>query len=185
MAASVGGRPGALERAIRWAAGALAIVAGAALLLMMVQTAADVFMANVFGRPIEGNLEIISTYYMVLVVFLPLALVELRHEHINVDLFVRLLPEGMRRSVNAFGYLVSALFFGILAFQTWNDAVHAWRIDEVRMGAIYVTIWPAKFALPLGFGAIMLAILLHAWKTIADPAFDPVPASPEEVHDPS
>ncbi len=185
MAHSVGGSLGMFEPAIRWFAGALAIVAGAALLLMMIQTAADVFMANFFGRPIEGNLEIISTYYMVLVVFLPLAFVELRHEHINVDLFVRLLPEGVRRAVNAFGYLVSALFFGILAYQTWIDAVKSWRIDEVRMGAIYVTIWPAKFALPLGFVAIMLAILLHAWKMITDPEFDPVPENPEEVHDPS
>jgi hypothetical protein len=47
------------------------------------------------------------------------------------------------------------------------------------MGASYVTVWPAKFALPVGFLAIMFAVLLHAWKAFVDPNFKPVPANPE------
>lgn len=168
-----------VERAIRGLAYVLAFVAGAVVLLMMLQTVADVASSNFFGRPIEGNLEIISTYYMVMVVFLPLAFVELRHEHITVDLVVRLLPDAVHRGILVFGYLVCAAFFAILAYQTWEDAVNAWHVGEVMMGSTYVTIWPAKFALPVGFFAIMLAVLLHAWKAYTDPAFEPVPENPE------
>ena len=168
-----------VEKAIRGLAYSLALVAGFVVLLMMIQTAADVVSSNLLGRPIEGNLEIISTYYMVMVVFLPLAFVELRHEHINVDLVVQLLPDAVHRVILVFGYLVCAAFFGILAYQTWADAVNAWLINEVMMGSTYVTIWPAKFALPVGFFAIMLAVLLHAWKAFTDPDFKPVPENPE------
>ena len=57
-----------IERALRLACGALAALAGAALLLMMIQTVIDVSMRNFAGRPIEGNLEIMSVYHMVALV---------------------------------------------------------------------------------------------------------------------
>jgi len=167
------------ENWLRRIAMGLTIIAGVALLLMMVQTVVDVLMKNIFGAPIEGNLEIVSVYHMVAIVFLPLAIVELKHEHINVDLLVRLFPTGVRRLIDTLGYLVSAVFFGILTYQTWIDAVKAFRIDEILMTSILITIWPAKFSLPIGFAAVMLACLLHALRTATDPTFDPVPESPD------
>src|SRR5690606_4638954 len=107
-----------LEKIISTIAFALALIAGVSLMLMMLQTVVDVLMNNFAGAPIEGNLEIISAYHMVLVVFLPLAYVELRHEHINADLVVRLMPRGLQRSVYVFGCLVSLAFFGALTWQT-------------------------------------------------------------------
>ena len=170
----------AAETVVRWFARALAFVAGVALILMMVQTVIDVVMKNVFGAPIEGNLEIVSVYHMVALVFLPLAIVELKHEHISVDLVVRLFPAPLRRTTETLSYLISALFFGILAWQTWLDAIEAWRIGEILMTSILITIWPAKFSLPVGFAAVMLASLLHAWQAATDPDFDPTPATPAD-----
>lgn len=159
---------------------ALAVIAGVALLLMMVQTVVDVAKNNLFGAPIEGNLEIMSVYHMVAVVFLPLAIVEMKHEHINVDLLVRLFPSGLRRVTDTVGYLISAVFFGILMWQTWIDAYESWQMGELLMTSILITIWPSKFALPIGFAAVMLACLLHAWQAATDPAFDSTPAAPAD-----
>jgi TRAP-type C4-dicarboxylate transport system permease small subunit len=174
-----------IERAVRRLAIALAAFGGLAVLLMLGQTVVDVAMANLAGRPIPGNLEIVSLYHMVVLVFLPLAFVEMRHEHISVDLVVRLLPRGAQRAILVVSYLVSAGFFAILFYQTLLDALASWRIGEITMGAIYVTIWPAKFALPAGFGAILLMVLVHAWKAATDPGFDPVPADPTMADDPA
>lgn len=165
---------------IRAVALALAFVAGVALILMMLQTVVDVTMKNLFGGPIEGNLEIMSVYHMVALVFLPLAIVELKHEHITVDLLVQIFPRGLRRLTDTAGYLVSAVFFGMLTWQTWIDAVESWKIGELLMTSILITIWPAKFSLPIGFAAVMLASLLHAWKAASDPEFDPTPAAPAD-----
>jgi TRAP-type C4-dicarboxylate transport system permease small subunit len=170
----------AAENVIRAVALALAFVAGVALLLMMLQTVIDVTMNNLFGGPIEGNLEIMSVYHMVALVFLPLAIVELKHEHINVDLLVRLFPSGLRRITDTVGYLVSAVFFGMLMWQTWIDAVESFAMDEILMTSILITIWPAKFSLPIGFAAVMLASLLHAWKAASGHQFDPTPATPSD-----
>ena len=162
----------------------LAIVAGISLLLMMLQMVLDVFLSNVFLSPIESNLEIVSIYHMVAVVFLPLAMVELRHEHIHVDLVVRLMPRVVQRVIYIAGSLVSAAFFGILAYQTLLDAIRSYRIGEMVMGVTYVEIWLAKFILPISFFAILLAVLLHTWKALRDPSFDPTPATQSAV-DPS
>ena len=175
----------AVERAIRAVALVLAFVAGAALLLMMVQTVVDVTMNNLFGGPIEGNLEIMSVYHMVALVFLPLAMVELKHEHITVDLLVRLFPRGLRRATDALGYLVAALFFAMLTWQTAIDAAESWAMGEILMTSILITIWPAKFSLPIGFAAVTLASLLHAWRAATDPAFNATPAAPDPPADPS
>ncbi len=157
----------------------LMLVAGISLLLMMIQTCADVILDNLFGAPIEGNLEVISAYHMVLVVFLPLAYVELRHEHINADLLVRLMPHRAQRTIYVLGCLVSCFFFGILTWQTMLDAVDSYRINEVIMGSVYVTIWPAKLSLPLGFAAIFLAILYNMWRAVSEVDFDPSPETPD------
>lgn len=169
-----------IARAIHLLAQGLAGIAGVALVLMMLQTVADVLMSNFFGRPIRGNLEMISVYHMVLVVFLPLAFVEIRHGHITVELVTNLMPRLVLRITLVLGYLVTAGFFAVLAWQTWHDAMRAWRIGEIMMGSAYLTIWPAKFALPVGFAAIILPTLLHAWQAATDPNFRPSADGPAD-----
>jgi TRAP-type C4-dicarboxylate transport system permease small subunit len=145
----------------------LAGLAALSLVLMMLQTVMDVILNNVINKPIEGNLEVISIYHMVIIVFLPLALVELRHEHINSDLLVINFSKFWRR------------------FTSLIDALQSFEINEVVMGSIYVPVWPARFALPLGFSAFMLVVLLHIIHAFTKPDFDPTPSSPDSDKDTS
>ena len=154
-------------------------VAGACLLLMMLQMVADITLKAVFNEPIEGNLEVVSYYYMVAVVFLPLGLVELEHEHIHVDMFVRPLPPAARNIVYVGANLVAIVFVGLLAYQTFLDALRATEIDEVVMGTILVPIWPAKWALPVGFVSLILALLANIARALADlKGFEPRQQAP-------
>jgi TRAP-type C4-dicarboxylate transport system permease small subunit len=147
---------------------------------MMLQITIDVGLKYIFNSPIEGNLEVVSYYYMVGVVFLPLAMVELRHEHINVDLFVQFLPRRARNYVYVFGCVVSIVFFTVLVYQTFLDAVHSTRINDMMMGSIYVTIWPSRWILPVSFTIIDLAIVVHAIKALRAPlAFEATPEDAE------
>ncbi len=171
-----------IDKGLLLLARALMLLAGAGLALMMLQTVAGVVADNFWNQPIPGNLEIISVYHMVLVVFLPLAFVEWQHENIEVDLLWQLMPGWMQRTVLVLGYLVCAVFFAILVRQTWFDAVAAMAKGEMMMGNVYVLIWPAKFVLPVGFAAIGLVSLRHALNAALDPGFSPAPADPAEGH---
>lgn len=158
-----------VERLVRAASNGLALLGGAFLVLMMIQIVVDVIMRGVFNAPIEGNLEVVSVYYMVGVVFLPLAMVELRHEHISAELFVVMLPHRLRSYLYAAGCVIALVFFAVLGFQTLLDALNATEINEMLMGSIFVVIWPSRWMLPVGFFMIACCIALHMWQALADP----------------
>lgn len=165
------------ETIIRRFAYLLGFLAGVSLVLMMIQTSLDVILNNVINRPIEGNLEVISVYHMVIIVFLPLALVELRHEHICSDLLVQTFSKKGQRIAYLIGSLVTLTFISILFWQTWLDALQSFEINEVIMGSIYIPVWPAKFALPLGFLCFLCVIVLNILQALTRSDFDPTPPS--------
>ncbi len=168
-----------ISKLIRGGARLLSYVAALCLFLMMTQIVLDVVMKYVFNAPIEGNLEVVSFYYMVAVVFLPLAMVELRHEHINVDLFYQMAPHGVQKYLYAFSSLLTSTFFAVLTYQTFIDAVKSTVAGEVMMGTNLVSIWPSRWALPIGMGMVCLATLHHAVRAVLERQFDPRPSSPE------
>ena len=69
-----------------------ALFAGILIILMMIHVAVDVFCRIVLNAPLYGTLEIVAGYYMVAVVFLPLAYVSGGEGHIFIELFTSKLP---------------------------------------------------------------------------------------------
>lgn len=161
-----------VERLLWSLSRALATVAILALILLLVQTTADVVMRAVTGGPIQGNLEVMSAYHMVILTFLPLGLLEMRREHITVDLVVRALGPVVRRIIETIAYLIAATFYAFMLYRTWHVALDAYEIGELLMTAVIIPIWPVKFVLPLGFALAVATALLHAWQVATDPDFD-------------
>lgn len=141
-------------------------LAGVFLVLMMVHVGADIFMKLVANSPIIGTLETVSYYYMVSIVFLPLAFLELRHEHVAVDLFFQNFPNSLQVGVYVFGCLVSVLYYGVFCYQTTVDALKATAEQETVMSNILFYVWPSRWSLSVGSGALVLAILLNMVKCI-------------------
>ena len=139
----------------------LMVLAGVMMSFMMLHITADVFLKYTFNRPLFGTIETVSYYYMIGAVYLPLAYVQRRGRHISVELVFDRLPERGKRAAECFALLCAALFFGILGWQSWLDAVNAWRIDEIIMGSATIPIWPSRFFLPVSFGLVFLVSLLR------------------------
>tara|TARA_R110000787_G_scaffold6137_10_gene21755 strand:- start:15832 stop:16422 length:591 start_codon:yes stop_codon:yes gene_type:complete len=158
-----------LEKWIRLLSKGLALIGGVSVVLMMIHVVADIIAKYLFNSPIEGTLEVVSAYYMVAVVFLPLAIAELRREHIIVDMFIRHFAFTPRVYTYVLTGLITAGFYGLLAYETGEAALHALKINEVMMGTSFVVVWPSRWFLPIGFGAITLAILFHVLQAILRP----------------
>ena len=71
-----------LERIAAFGAGLTAWLAGAVMLLMMLQITLDVVCKYLFNWPIPMTLETVATYYMVALVFLPLGQVTRKEDHL-------------------------------------------------------------------------------------------------------
>lgn len=145
----------------------LAALASLALALMMLHVTADVIGKYVFNAPIPGTAEVVASYYMISVVFLPLAWLEVKNGPIVVELFYEMGSPRAKRTMVALGTLLSLIFYGVIAWLSWGPAVHAWRIGEIVEGAWRVTIWPTKFFLPLGLGLACLALVIRLGLIVA------------------
>ncbi len=138
------------------------------LVMMMVHVGGDIAMKLLFNAPITGTLETVSYYYMVGIVFLAFPFVELRHEHVSVDLFFQKFPHRLQIIVYALGALLAAAYYGLFCYQTTIDALKATEQKETVMANILFYVWPSRWALPIGSGALVLAILLNAVKALVN-----------------
>lgn len=137
-------------------------IAGAAILAIMIQVVVDVAMREIISSPIDGTIEIVSFYFMVAVTFLPLAYVSHHEGHIFVELFTR----GMRPKSLAFleGVVGIACFVFALWFvrETWFAALDSFDSGEMwETSDDLITIWPSRFALPIGTGLMAIYLLIR------------------------
>lgn len=127
-------------------------VAGLAALLMMGHITLDVFYKYVFNSPVRGTLEIVSHYYMVMVVFLAIPYVDWLRESISVDLFFNMFPNWLRVASVALTLMAMTFAYSGLCYLSIKDALSFMARNEVAMGTDRVLVWPARYVLTFGLG---------------------------------
>lgn len=155
-----------LARAVRALNIAGGVLAGVAMMLMMLHITVEVAARYFFNARIVGTLEVVSFYYMVILVFLAFGYVEARREHIRVDLFAQMMPVALQRLLYALACVLGLIFFGMLFWQSLHDALSATNRNERAMANFRFYIWPARWALPVGFASLCLAILANLLTSI-------------------
>lgn len=139
---------------------AATVLGAVALVLMMVHITADVVAKFVFSSPLPGTIAVVSNYYMVAVIFIPLAFAERKAGHISVEVLTDHLPRRLRSRLGIVSALYTAGIFGLL---TWRGVEEALRKSEVGSFIIEqdvrIDTWPAYFLLPLGTGLILAVVV--------------------------
>ena len=135
----------------------------AAVVFIMLLTCADVVM-RLFGRPIPGTYELVG-YFGALIVAFALAYTSVERGHISVELLVDRLPARPQSLIEGAGHLVSAVLFGLLA---WQSRVYA--MDLVESGEVSLTLgiptWPFVFGLAAGCGMLSLVLFLEGLRQL-------------------
>ncbi|WP_416898668.1 MAG: TRAP transporter small permease [Minwuia sp.] len=154
-------------RCLRHLTSGLAIAAEIFVALMMLHIAFEVTMRYVFGISVPGTLTFVSKYYLPAVVFLPLAIAERRNNHISVEVLTQYMPRPAQKGLEIFAWLLAAVVFAVLAYQTLLDALKKTRFGafELDFGYQFIT-WPSYYILPIGFTAVALVLLYRALITV-------------------
>lgn len=138
----------------------IAALAGVLLIVMMLHIVTDVLSKWLFNFPIVGTLEIVANYYMVGLIFLPLAFVQRAGGHIIVEIFTQRLA---KRVILYFDIAIGLFIFAYMFLFTWRTAVEAIRktaeLEYLQATSIFITIWPTRWVLPIGFGIMGLVAL--------------------------
>jgi len=128
--------------------------------LMMLHITVDVVGKFIFSQPVPATITMVSSYYMVVVAFLPLALAERRNAHISVEVLTELFPPRMQYHINGLTYLLSAAVFGLLAYRGFTNAYNKQDMGSFIMEqGTKVLIWPGHYLLPIG-AALMVLVLV-------------------------
>ncbi len=67
----------------------------------------------------------------------------------------------MKYLANLFGTACSIVFFSILAYQSYGDAMWAFSTGEFVDGTFLVVTWPSRFFLPLSFCIIIIVLVMR------------------------
>lgn len=154
------------DQIIRWLNIGTAVAACLVMVLMMLHITLDVGVRYFFNGQIVGTLEWVSFYYMVALVFLGLGHVEMKNENIRVDLFVQMMPDRVQLALYVFACVLGLVFFGMMFWQSLSDAIRATQRGEEAMSNFRFLIWPARWALPIGFGGALLAVMANLARAI-------------------
>ncbi|MBW8637870.1 TRAP transporter small permease [Hoeflea sp. WL0058] len=140
----------------------MAMIAGACLLLMMVQIVVDVTARLFLGAPIGGTMETVSVYYMVAITFLPLVLVQSYERHLAVDLFTQNMS-GRTRHILDISTRAFALVFALwLLKASIDEALYSHEIKEmIETAASVMPVWPSRFTVVVGIAAMVIVLAVQ------------------------
>lgn len=134
----------------------LASAAAVAIIVMMLVTAADVVMRYGFNAPLHWAYDLITQYLLVASFFFGFSYTLRRNQHISVDFFARRLPEWQYHLWLSLGCFVAGCIFTVIAWLGAEEALSAWRNDEVIFGALIWPVWLSKIIIPVGIAPLAL-----------------------------
>ncbi len=151
-----------LGRVLDWLSNALVVVAGVAIVLMMLHIVGDATMRTVFNSTLPGTNEYVSYYYMVCVVFLPLAYIQRHRGHVIIELFTTGLSPRAIATFDALVFLFGALVMAYFCYAAAWKATAMTRNGEYVLGMILLVTWPARWLVVIGTGLTSLCFALQA-----------------------
>ncbi len=120
------------ERSESWLSEMLALIAGLAVLVMMMITVVDVILINTEIGTVGIAVELIEML-MIVVVFGALAYTDLLNKHANATLLVDHLHPRTRAILGVFGYSLSLAICLVL---TWQLAGYAAQMTSIRKSCL-------------------------------------------------
>lgn len=131
-------------------------------LLMIAHITISVVMRYVFVTPLSGSIVIVSYYYMIFVVFLPLGKVEEDRSHISVEILYSMTGGVLRTVIDVLTPLICLVITAMLSWRTGAEFISQFKEGTgVFEGDIYIMLWPTYAALPVGFALLTLTILIN------------------------
>jgi TRAP-type C4-dicarboxylate transport system permease small subunit len=135
----------------------LAVIAGIAISAMMLTMVGDGIGRKIVGS-LPGGYET-AVALMAAVMFLPQGYAHMYRAHISVDIFSRKLPPRPQAILQGIINIIGALIFGLLTWQGWATAWSATLAGEQWVSIVYYPVWPFRWMVPLGAGALTLQML--------------------------
>ncbi len=136
-------------------------VASLLIFVMMLHVVLDVLSKYLLNQPVTGTLEIVANYYMVAIVFLPLAVVQRQNGHVKVEVFTTALPQRVIAAFDVFAAVLTLIYVSLMTWFVLLEAIDQTAIREkLQIGIALMPVWPARWFAPIGAVLFILAIIM-------------------------
>lgn len=122
----------------------------------------DAFSRYALHAPLPWAYEVISYYLLASAAYFGVSATFKGGDHIAVDLFRDNIRPWLRARTDAVWSLAAAGAFAIVAYGTWREMAHSFARNEFLPGYITWPAWVSYLPVILGFGLLVLRLLVHA-----------------------
>ncbi|OLT16465.1 hypothetical protein BJF78_14465 [Pseudonocardia sp. CNS-139] len=153
----------------------LTVVAGTAIIAIMLHTVANALLRHFARSPLPGTDEYVTYWYMPVMALPAFYLAQRRHDHIEAPILFHRLPARIRLELQVAANLVTALLCAGFTYYGWGEAVDA--VERGLTGGLgTVPLGPVLLLVPLSFGLFVLQLVADSvvlLRTGRDPAGEP------------
>lgn len=144
-------------------------ISGFAILGMMAIIVVDVFMRNVFGKPIAGTYEIVQYFLMPMAVFPALGYAYWVGVLPRLSELISKTPAWFEKFNRLLILCIDTLVFALLTYYGFLFAMSGMKDQmAVPIAGGLVSVWPVYFLVPIGFLLVLLEIILRFVKKVED-----------------
>lgn len=142
-------------------------IGGIAVIMMMLIIVLDVFLRNVFNAPISGTYEIVQYYLMPLAIFPSIAYT---YSSGVLPKLTELIEKAPKRFLTFTKYIISIIeliIFSLLTIYGWEFAMTGVKDRmAIPISGNLLPLYPMYFLIPLGFGLVLVEVLLSSIKQL-------------------
>lgn len=135
---------------IAWVEWICLIIAGVALIILMLLTTADALLRYVFSAPLTGVLEFSEEYLMIALIYMPISYVFVAGGHIKVELLERCFPPKVKWLLEKMNTLIGFGLFALITVAAIPIVQAAIQIGETSSSALAYPIAPAYAMVVIG-----------------------------------
>lgn len=152
-----------MERLLSYLSRVCMIVAGVALLLLVLLATGNVTL-RLFHMPFAGTYEIVA-FLGALVTAGALAHTQRRRDHIMVDIVTDHFPPLLKRLLDAVSDLLAAVLFAIATWQIyrWGEKI---RLAGEKSETLQLTFHPFIYGVAAGFALLTLVLVLQMFRAL-------------------
>jgi TRAP-type C4-dicarboxylate transport system permease small subunit len=129
-------------------------------LLGMVALACSNMVLRFFGQPVKGTFELMG-FLGAMTAGLALAGTQAGKGHIVITIFQDRFPGRLRKILDMTTSFVCLVFFGMVAWQTWNLAMSIREFEEVSE-TLHIIYYPFILLVCLGLVALVVQLLMES-----------------------
>lgn len=163
------------------------LIGGIGMLMSMFLGVADIVGTQVMGVAVPGPYELTESN-MVLIVFGALAYAQIRRAHIRVELVYMRMGPRVQAAMDVFADIAAIVFFSLLLWQAYNEALYSYDINERTVGLIRFPLYPARAILAAGTALLIVRLALdliidlrRVWTGEALETQDPIATVPIDM----